>query len=499
MGEVLDVSDTDAIPVQVAVGPLGDAVFIWRTGTENGVYVRRYRPDKGLGPVTRITPEGEEISDARAAVSIGGRIVFVWQRYDSRTEDRIRARELRPDDSLGPVLDISPPVEPFDYGDQEPRVAINAAGDAFVVWTGLEAEENRALGRHWDSTGLLGPIQELEGGSYQGNVMTPLFVDVAMNDRGEAFAVWRFANIVDSHYWAIHGRRRSPSGSLDQVEEFARASRIGSPNVGLDDAGEAVVAWATVDPSGISARRRPPDGTHTDVVTVSRNDYWSPYPPVELATSCAGHAIFVWTNLWDDGNSVHESHFSDYSTRTSPCLLELPPPFSLPPPEPPTDDSSEAADEPPLSPAPPPARQDEAGGPAAAERSALPPEPTGSSQPESGTPLRMNAVFPEQKLAAFLSTGLNSAATCTKACELRVALTLDEATARSAGLYRSKPITLRWTSSAPTGVPARLVLRVPKALRPNLRRARSIRMLVRVTARAGTETYDLRRRITVRR
>lgn len=371
MSEIFEVAGGDGSPLRAFVDSLGNAVVAWRF--DGGIYVRRFALDIPLGPPTRVTPGDEVIASTDAAVSPAGRVVVVWSRFEF-TQVQIKGRELRADGVLGPVVELSPPAEGTEFGHAQPRVAIDTVGDAFITWTVIGSETDRAVGRHWDGSGLLGDTQELEGGSYSGSTKSPMEIDVAMNSGGDAFAVWEYMN--DGNGVAIHGRLRRSDGSLGPIEEFAPDGHGSWPRVGLDDATGAVVAWAEVM-SDISVRRRLPDGSQTNVATASRNGIVA--PPFEVASSCGGHALLLWANPWDDGVSVHAGFFYPYVSTTRCDGDPVPPPADPPPPDPPPDESP-SADPPPQD--PPPADPSPAEPPP--EASEPPADPVGPSTPAAG-------------------------------------------------------------------------------------------------------------------
>jgi hypothetical protein len=351
MGEIFEVAEGYGIPMEVALDSLGNAVFIWQA-REREVYTRRLVAGIGFGPVTRITPPEDQVAAVAASVSASGRIVVVWSRF-TYTEVQVRGREVNPAGVLGPVVDVTDTATGDVFAYKQPRVTMNDHGDAFVTWSALETREHRPLGRHWPAGGELGGTEELESGGYPSGTNGPLGVRAAMNDHGEVFAVWEYMD--DSYGKAIHGRLRHADGSFGSVESFTSDGRYAVPEVGLDDSGRAIVAWAVGEPLGVAARRRRADGTQTPVASAGRNGISGLPMPFAMASSCAGHAIMVWGNPWEDGQSIHAGFFNDYVTSTTPCARDpLPPspspPLDPPPAEPPDGGPAEPPDSGPAQP-----------------------------------------------------------------------------------------------------------------------------------------------------
>ena len=192
-------------------------------------------------------------------------------------------------------LAFGPPVSltPDDANAIGPQVAVNAGGDAVVVWaqfigsTAVVRASWRAAGGSWSQAVDVTPA---DGELYVSDV------DVALTDRGEAIAVWSGAAGAGLQDTVIQTATRSAQGSWSAPADIARAdgTAIGV-RVAATPRGEAVTAWSRGS-AGV---------TNVETSSLERGGAWS--APVALnapGTTAAqfdvgidarGDAVAVWT------------------------------------------------------------------------------------------------------------------------------------------------------------------------------------------------------------
>src|SRR5215213_7532480 len=134
----------DAVDPDVAVDPGGNAVFTWTrfTGTINRVQARTLSTDGTLGSIQGLSADGQNAADPHVAVDAGGDAVLVWRRFDGANQ-RIETRTRFANGTLSPVQTLS------DAGQDavEPRVAVDADGNAVFTWTRFDGSTNRVQAR----------------------------------------------------------------------------------------------------------------------------------------------------------------------------------------------------------------------------------------------------------------------------------------------------------------------------------------------------------------
>jgi membrane protein implicated in regulation of membrane protease activity len=285
--ETLSKAGQDAGIPQVAVDADGNALVVWRR--YDGSYWRiqgRTRSAAGvLGPVETFSKAGQDADIPRVAMDAGGNALVVWRRYDG-SHWRVQGRSRSAAGVVGPVVNLSQALQNAEH----PQVAMDGDGDALIVWRNETTEQIEARGR--SAAGVLGQRQALSktGGSAE----RPR---IAMLSDGNALVVWyRY----DGSYWRVQGRTRSAAGSYGQVKNFSPAGQGGlHPRVALDGSGNAVISWRGY-PGGnviMQARTRTVAGVLGPVQDISEPGNYTVGAIPEVAMSANGDALAVWTRL----------------------------------------------------------------------------------------------------------------------------------------------------------------------------------------------------------
>ena len=166
-------------------------------------------------------------------------------------------------------------------------VGIGDKGEAVVLWT------------HYYSTG--GPVVEAASRPAAGAWSTPdalspnngfaMQSDVAVDDKGDAIAVW--ARYGGSQ--AVEAASR-PAGGPWSTPTVLSASG-GSPHVAVGDTGDAVAVWTRGTDSGVvvEAASRPPRGSWSTPTALSARNTYSFNPQVALSDH--GEAIAAWNRF----------------------------------------------------------------------------------------------------------------------------------------------------------------------------------------------------------
>jgi hypothetical protein len=183
---------------------------------------------------------------------------------------------------------------------EPPEVAIDADGDATVVWIN---KQGTVQARTRSAAGRLGPVQTISQlvGDPALQVPPAEMATVGANARGDVLFAWVSRDFSDTQNLIV-GRTRSPSGRLGPIQTlYAQSSDLGeilNPQVALDAEGDAVIAWeqfggATNDL--VRARGRAVNGTLGGVKTVSSPLGDAFFPQLEM--DAGGEAVFVWEQI----------------------------------------------------------------------------------------------------------------------------------------------------------------------------------------------------------
>jgi hypothetical protein len=233
---------------RVAMSANGDAIALWRQtdGTHWWTRSRRYIAGSGWGDVidmeagtTLPAPLRGLVADAR------GNAFAVWEvtGHASCPEEvecaryTLLASRFEPGSGWSDARTIATAV---GRSGMAPDIAMNASGDAMIVWTQYDGARPDAWSRRYTAAeGWRGAVR-LEDTSQQASPEA-----VAMDDSGNAFVAWTQRAGANLQLWA----RRYVAG-----EGWAAAQQIGTGEaVGLeyvqlamDNAAHAVLAWTQV-------------------------------------------------------------------------------------------------------------------------------------------------------------------------------------------------------------------------------------------------------------
>lgn len=161
-----------------------------------------------------------------------------------------------------------------------PKVAIDHAGTATVVWT---TTDETVHARRIDAAGVLGPIVDMGEGRDAA---------VAVDPAGNAIVAWTGEEGGDT---VAQARRITAAGALGDVRTLSAPGELGfGPLAGVDAAGAALLVWTRFVKPGyrLQARRIDAAGALGPIEDVtpdspSNIDY-------ELAVDPAGNAVVVW-------------------------------------------------------------------------------------------------------------------------------------------------------------------------------------------------------------
>jgi hypothetical protein len=128
-GTILTLSPTGSQYPQLAVDAGGDTAFAWNwyDGTINRPQGRTLSAAGVLGPLEDIA-SSDNANGAQVGVDVDGNALFVWEQYNNKGVDRIRARTLSAAGALGPTRNLSG----NSSNAQSPRLAVDPTGDAVV-------------------------------------------------------------------------------------------------------------------------------------------------------------------------------------------------------------------------------------------------------------------------------------------------------------------------------------------------------------------------------
>lgn len=282
-------SQLPAYDLHVATDAKGDAVAVWESHPHASYRVQAVRRPAGgawTSPVM-LSAAGENARDAQVAVDARGDAVVVWDRFDG-AHWRVQATR-RP--LAGPW---SRPVTLSAAGQDGrfPQVAVDAKGDALVVWGRLDGAHSRILAASRRPGGAWTSPVTLSGSEHA--VGDP---QAAMDAKGDVVVVWGRLDRAAGLEQAQAVRRPVGGAWTSPVTLSGPEDAVGAPQVAVDRNGDAVVVWTAR--GGVHSARRPAGGAWTSPVKLSKREFRASTP--QVAMDAKGDAVAVWQR-WDGVN-----------------------------------------------------------------------------------------------------------------------------------------------------------------------------------------------------
>lgn len=288
----------EASEPQVAVGAAGEAIAVWtRSNGSNNVVQAAVKPaGEPWGKPVTLSEAGEEASEPQVAVEAAGDAIAVWTRYDG-SDDVVQAAIKPAGKSWGKAGTLSEAGRDA----HAPEVAVDAAGDATAVWTRYDGSDNvvqaavKAVGEPWAK-----PATVSEAGQEASQPR------VAVDAAGDATVVWtRYIGLSAggmSNY--VVQAAIKPAGEVWEeptaVSEESQEEGL-EPRVAVDAAGDATAVWTRFIYGCcrlVQTAAKPvgkPWGTPTT---------FEEGGDARVAVNAAGDAAAVWTQYHGPGDIV---------------------------------------------------------------------------------------------------------------------------------------------------------------------------------------------------
>jgi len=196
--ERIDIDEDNATQpdaVQIAVGPSGDAVAVWRIssgerGSVGSIWSNRFTAGVGWGVAERIAIATASAYNPHVAIDLNGRALVIWQQAEGEsTGDGIWSTRFTPSIGWGIAEQIVSSMIVGRY-----QIAVDPSGRAVVVW------------EQWDGTryGLWSNRFIPDGGwsSAERIAADALGPQIAIASGGHAVAVWNQSDPMRLGVWA---------------------------------------------------------------------------------------------------------------------------------------------------------------------------------------------------------------------------------------------------------------------------------------------------------
>ncbi len=241
----------------VAMNDRGDTVVAWTRGEgSDGVVQASFRPAGGsFGAPVSLSPGGESATAPRVAIDDAGNATVVWDRYNGALEVVEEATRPAASGSFSKAAVLSNEAEPAI----QPFAAMNAEGDTAVTWTASNGADQ-----------LVQVAVRPAGGTFDKAVSVSAeganaaFPQVALDGRGDPGVVWTldFGGDLVVQYAA-----GTPLGTFPTVQDLAFESW--APSIAEDPAGDTLVSYGNALSYSAFALVRPAAGRFGEPQEVS--------------------------------------------------------------------------------------------------------------------------------------------------------------------------------------------------------------------------------------
>ena len=303
-GPVLPISDPSALAAEpsVAVDDAGNGIVAWdnESGAHIQIQARVILAGGTLGPVKNVTDGHSDAFTPQVGMGSNGPALVAWTTLDPIPSERglrAQATTITLTSSVAPRQIISP----SDESANNAQLDVNPDGRGVIAWDfNRPGIDDIIMARAWERGGGFGITRELTNGHVRN--VSPA---VAVNANGKSFVAWKHFNSDGS--FTVQGTAGTvfdPAGLLTKISP-ADVVDTERPALGLDDDGDALVAWdRQSSPTTVQLRAREvaADGSLGAGTALSGaiTTQASLFP--DLAVTPQGFAMAVW-NQPDGGTS----------------------------------------------------------------------------------------------------------------------------------------------------------------------------------------------------
>jgi hypothetical protein len=291
---------------QVAIDEQGDALVVWSQvdGARRTVWASRLVAGLAWGAPSRLTADPFTDADSpRIATDARGGAVVVWRQFDDRVSRNVWASRYVPGEGWSPARCVGREGAGTAF---DPQVAVDEYGHAFVLWIIPGSQRgtvwcNRyVVGRGWQEACAL-------NAGHPGDVVDPRLVCGA---DGHAMAVW--CQRLGAHY-GVWASRHAPLSGWGEAERVGvdLSTSASSPQIALNARGDAIAVWDQSDGLGssvwanrcVAARGW---GMASPILIDSLGDAGSP----QVVLDDMGNAMAMWIQSMGSHFGVQASRYS---------------------------------------------------------------------------------------------------------------------------------------------------------------------------------------------
>jgi hypothetical protein len=292
---------------RLEIDALGQALTVWKQSTNPGevLWSSRFTPVVGWSTPTALYRGPGNLAHYELAMEqTSGKAVAVWTLVDGSGSYTVSARSFNASTAAWSAPTV---VSSETRTMSQPSVAIDAGGNAAVVWAQLDARfrYNVWAARYSGSASNWGSATTVGTTTVTGS--TDLNPKVAMTTNSEAVAVWRRSGNSERGFWSSRaslGGLWSAGARIVDIPNFGSSTAPGAfdisskPEIAADYSGGAMLAWSqlTVGPiqSHMRSLRYSGGAWATDQQAMNSPIAYNTLPFVRLKFNPQGQAVAAW-------------------------------------------------------------------------------------------------------------------------------------------------------------------------------------------------------------
>lgn len=290
--------------VHLAVNAKGDAIAAWVhiEGIEEFIQTARYTVGSGWSAPQQLTPPNM-VFTLDVALDSSSNAFIAWEGLSTNGRNIVVSHACP-----GSGWDSPQTFGVDNRLAQYPKIAVDGAGSAFVVWVEGEFYPNNVyVNRYSPGTGWSSPQQIAT------NVGTAARTNIAFDDSGNAMALWNQSDSSD-HYHIYSCRYVAGSGWESSVLVDGAALDSTEPALAADERGMFRAVWVQFTGTGkdvYTSRHTAGNGWSTPRIIGTGGTAVSP----RVATDGSGNAFATW-HQYDPGDvypgdaNVYANHFT---------------------------------------------------------------------------------------------------------------------------------------------------------------------------------------------
>ena len=255
-----NISYTNSWP-EMAGDAEGNTYVVWQgsDGNDNEVYWVKVDAEGTPGQVQKISthPEGESYDDQypQIAVDSSGNSCVTWFGSDGN-DTEIYWVKVDAEGTPGQVQKISTHPENTIYGDWNPQIAVDGSGNSYVTWEGSDGNDRDIYWVKVDASGDLGEV--LKVSDHPDNMQhDDLDPRIAVDASGNSYVVWHGCDKENCEekpgdfeiYWVridsegVPGTtRKVPPTNPDNINIMAMV-----PQLAVDMQGNSCIVWSGIN------------------------------------------------------------------------------------------------------------------------------------------------------------------------------------------------------------------------------------------------------------